>query len=291
LLKIISGPLKDTETKITILEKNDKSQINVEVKLKMSFLYKILSLILSKKIQSVNVTLFNRLEKFAKLLYNNKYQISFDENYETLVMKLEDKKVFFGGWWLGDILSSFIGDAYQKLPVENKTVIDIGANIGDTAISFIHYGAKRVIGLEPFPINYKFFKTNVAKNNLKEEIEVIQGGCSSKSSEIFVDPNLSGLSYKMENKDKGDRINQFSLDELIKKYNISDGIIKMNCEGCEYDTILNTSNEILKKFSHILIQYHNGPAALMKKLDNAGFHVTFESYSKVKGQIFAERIS
>lgn len=291
LLKIISGPLKNTETKITILEKNEKSQIDVEVKLKTSFSYKIFSSILSKKIQSVNITLFNRLEKFAKLLYNKKYQISFEKNYEILTIQLEDKKIFFEGWWLGDIASSFIGETYQKLPIKNKTVIDIGANIGDTAISFIHFGAKRIIGLEPFPINYEFFKLNVLKNNLKEQIEIIQGGCSSKSSEIFVDPNLSGLSYKMEKKDGGEKINEFSLEELIQKNNIVDGVIKMNCEGCEYDTILNTSDEILQKFSHILIQYHNGPEALIKKLDDAGFTVTLESYSEMKGQIFATRVS
>ena len=49
LLKIVSGPFKNTETSIVFLENGDKSQINVEVKLKMSFLYKMLSLILSKK--------------------------------------------------------------------------------------------------------------------------------------------------------------------------------------------------------------------------------------------------
>lgn len=288
LLKIVSGPLKNTETKIEVREENSQTQIDVDVDLKTSFAYKIFSSILLKKIQSVNMTLFNRLEKFVSFLNNKKYRITFDEKYETLIIDLGDKNFFFEGWWLGDISSSFISDSYLKLPFENKTVIDIGANIGDTAISFIYHNAEKVIGLEPFPINYKYLESNVKKNNLTEKIEIIQGGCSSKSSEIQVDPNLSGLSYKMENADKGEKIYQFSLEELIKKYDIVNGIIKMNCEGCEYDTILNTPNEILKKFSHILIQYHNGPNDLIKKLEDAKFDVTFEPYSEVKGQIFAK---
>ena len=178
----------------------------------------------------------------------------------------------------------------KKLSIKDKTIIDVGANIGDTAISFIHYGAKRVIGLEPFPINYKFFKVNVTRNNFENQIEVLQGGCSSKSSEILIDPNLAGLSYQMENKEKGEKINQYSLDELIEKYKITDGIIKMNCEGCEYDTIIKTPNNILCEFSQILIQYHDRPEKLIQKLKNAGFSVMYESYSDMKGQIFANRI-
>jgi len=288
LLKVISGPLKNTETKIEILEKNSKTRINVNLNLKMSFAYKIFSSILSKKIQTVNMTLFNRLEKFANLLHNQKYKISFERNYEVLIIQMEDKKIFFEGWWLGDIESSFIGNLYKKIPCKDKTVIDIGANIGDTAISFIYHGAKRVIGLEPFPINYQFFKSNILKNNMEKQIEIIQGGCSSESSEIFVDPNLSGLSYKMKNSETGQKINQYSLDELINKFNVNNGIIKMNCEGCEYDTILNTSNDTLKKISYFFVAYHNGPNLLKNKLDNAGFNVITEQFSEQKGYIIAQ---
>ena len=43
-----------------------------------------------------------------------------------------------------------------KLPVRGKTVIDIGANIGDTPIYFhITWSKHRVIGIEPFPKNYE----------------------------------------------------------------------------------------------------------------------------------------
>ena len=291
LSEIISGPLKGTKTKMSIIEKNEKSIINVEFKLKLSFSYKIFSSILSKKIKSVNIILFNRLEKFVKFLHNKKYEISFEKNYEVLIIKLENKNIFFAGWWLGDISSSFIENVYNKLSIKDKIIIDVGANIGDTAISFINSGAKKVIGLEPFPINYKFFKENVIRNEFENQIEVLQGGCSSKSSEIFIDPNLSGLSYQMENKEKGEKINQFSLDELIEKYKITDGVIKMNCEGCEYDTIINTPNNILNKFSQILIQYHNGPEELIEKLESVGFNVMYESYSNMKGQIFANRVT
>ena len=47
----------------------------------------------------------------------------------------------------------------------------------------------------------------------------------------------------------------------------------MDCEGCEYDSILETANEILQKFSHIQIEYHYGYKNLKEKLESAGFSV------------------
>ena len=291
LLQIISGPAKGTKTTIQILDKQNKSQINVELDLKLNLKYKIFSSILSKKIQSVNITLFKRLETLAKILYNDKYAIGFENHFNTLIINSENKKIYFDGWWLGDVWSSFIGETYSKLPCKNKIVIDVGANIGDTSISFIHNGATKVIALEPFPINYEFAKSNISKNNMQDKIDLILGGCSSDSSEILVDPKLSGLGYKMERMNTGEKINQFTLEQLINKFDIIGGVIKMNCEGCEYETIINTPDVILRKFSHILVQYHEGPDSLINKLSNAGFRISNEVYSTNKGQIFAENIS
>jgi len=64
-----------------------------------------------------------------------------------------------------------------------------------------------------------------------------------------------------------------SLQNLVEKYEIKSGILKMDCEGCEYDSILETANEILQKFSHIQIEYHYGYKNLKEKLESAGFSV------------------
>ena len=52
----------------------------------------------------------------------------------------------------------FLNEAYPFLPVNGKTVIDIGGYIGDTAIYFIMKGAKKVIALEPFLQTFQFKK-------------------------------------------------------------------------------------------------------------------------------------
>ena len=126
---------------------------------------------------------------------------------------------------------------------------------------------------------------------LEEKIDLLLSGCSSESDEIKIDQNLSGLSYKMKESDSGEVIKQTTLTELCDNYDIVNGILKMNCEGCEYDVILKTPEITLKKFSQILIQYHDGAENMIEQLSKIGFEVIEEKYSNKKGQIFATLIS
>lgn len=48
----------------------------------------------------------------------------------------------------------FVMDEYGALEVANAVVIDIGANIGDSAIYFADKGAAHVYAFEPFPETY-----------------------------------------------------------------------------------------------------------------------------------------
>ena len=288
LFEIVSGPLKKSSINIVFQENNEKTDINIKLNLKLGLKYKFFSSIIAEKLKSTNLALIKRLENLSNLLFNDKIPISFENNYSTLILQINsDKKIFFDGWWLGDILSAFIGKVYEKLDFRDKIIIDVGSNIADSSIYFALNGAKKVIGLEPFPKNFHFGRENIKKNSLEEKIDLFLSGCSSKSEEIQIDPNLSGLSYKMEHVDHGEKIIQITLTEICNNYNIVDGVLKMNCEGCEYDVILRTPDITLKKFSQILIQYHDGAENLIEKLTKIDFKVIEEKYSNKKGQIFA----
>ena len=287
-LEIINGPLKKSTINIIFEEKNNETRIKLQIDLKLGLKYRFFSSIISEKLKASNLALIKRLENLTKLVYNEKFPISFENNHSTLILEFnQGKRIFFEGWWLGDVLSAFIGKVYDKLDYRGKTIIDVGSNIADSSIYFALNGAKKVIGLEPFPKNFNFGYENIQKNLLNEKIDLLLSGCSSKSEKIKIDPSLSGLSYKMEESGSGEIIKQITLTELCENYKIFDGVLKMNCEGCEYDVILNTSENTLKNFSQILIQYHDNGGTLIEKLSKIGFKVTEERYSDKKGQIFA----
>jgi hypothetical protein len=53
----------------------------------------------------------------------------------------------------GELIDIFFDKVYDFLPIRGKTVIDIGANIGDSCIYFALSKPNRIIAIEPFPRN------------------------------------------------------------------------------------------------------------------------------------------
>jgi hypothetical protein len=62
---------------------------------------------------------------------------------------------------------------------------------------------------------------------------------------------------------------------LTVRYGIADeGVLKIDCEGCEYAVFAGAPISVLKMFKEIVIEYHGSPRSLVKKLVAAGFRVT-----------------
>jgi FkbM family methyltransferase len=234
--------------------------------------------------------------------------VEYDVASDTVIIPLlpynSDRKIkvkLHGGISNGDIVNIFLqNNIYQSLPVKGKVVIDVGTNIGDSPIYFALSGADKIIGLEPYPQNYEIARKNVELNNLSDKITVLLAGCSSKIGYTSVDPvYTSGDSRVMDNFKNGVRIPLLTLGNILKEYNLwhTRSILKMDCEGCEYETILSSTDDILQKFSHIQIEYHYGYKNLKERLENSGFNVSVTkpmidlSYKpkRIIGYIYADR--
>lgn len=175
----------------------------------------------------------------------------------------------------GDIVSVFVNDDYHGLPVEGRTVVDIGANIGDTLIYFALRNAKKVIGFEPYLKSYNTARKNIELNGLGERIHLFLAGCSSQVGSIRIDPNYnSDVGSQLREFKHGIEIPVLTLESIVKENEIESGsILKMDCEGCEYDVILSAPTHVLRKFSYIQIEYHHGYRNLKDKLEQCGFDV------------------
>ena len=183
----------------------------------------------------------------------------------------------------GDLIDVFIWEDYSFLNVSGKVVVDLGANIGDSAIYFALNGAKKVIALEPFPYSFNLAVRNVRENNLEDKIEILNAGYG-RDGYIFVDSDYAnGLGTILKISKKGEKIKIYSLKSLVEKFKLNDAVLKMDCEGCEYN-LLNEDNSVIVKFSQIQIEYHNGYKKLIEKLNNAGFSV--ECIKRDESEIF-----
>lgn len=70
-------------------------------------------------------------------------------------------------------------------------VIDIGANIGDSAIYFALKGASHIYAFEPLPSIYRIALQNVKINNLDDRITLINAGVASKEGKVKVPSSIN----------------------------------------------------------------------------------------------------
>ena len=220
----------------------------------------------------------------AKLLSNG--QATLDEDFagtgliiiDCMGQKLKIKIVENNNY-NGAVYGVFADHEYNFLsPFEGSTVIDVGANIGDSALYFICSGADNVIALEPYPFSYKMAGYNLQSNNVNERVMLLNSGYGHNE---VVNVTKSQANGSKPLKNNGDSTSEsmevptYSLKELLSLSN-GDGtlLLKMDCEGCEYN-LMHEDSEVLSRFSRIIIEYHYGPQHIPEKLEEAGFEVTF----------------
>ena len=229
------------------------------------------------------------------------YEIESDQKL-SVIHKASNKKIILNYQYnFGGPYSSFLSDAYKVENIDDKIVFDIGAYVGDSSIFFALSGAKKVVSLEPLPQNYELAKKNIEVNNLTDKIDLFFAGLGRENEDIHVDPNVSSSpKVSLKKSSTGEKIRIFSLEKLLEMYDTNSAILKMNCEGCEYETILNSSKDLLNKFEYIMMEFHYGCKNLKKKLESCGFKVIVvdpvfcynkfaENHRMYIGKIFASK--
>lgn len=175
----------------------------------------------------------------------------------------------------GAIDDVFTNEEYKNLPVLGKTVIDVGCNIGDTCLYFAARGADKVYGYELFTSSAKMASHLISVNGLEDRVKVFNQGVGAKRT-VKVDPNFHnhGASDVSNVAEDGCEIEIVPLDELIERHKVNDAILKMDCEGSEYEIIDGASRNSLRRFTHMQIEYHYGYKPLESRLRESGFKVS-----------------
>jgi len=167
------------------------------------------------------------------------------------------------------ILEAFDYGHYESLNVVGRVVVDVGAYIGDSAIYFVLKGARRVIAIEPHPGAFAEMLDNIRLNNLESVIIPINAGLTSKPGKICIE-NIgvedTAITYHRPS-DCPNIVPAMTLGELINGFGIDgdEAVLKMDCEGCEFDVILN-DYEHVRLFKELIFEYH--PYAVNKPVDD-----------------------
>ena len=144
----------------------------------------------------------------------------------------------------------FRDDEWDMINIKNRNIIDIGANNADTALYFAKNGAN-VIAFEPVKHIYELGLENIELNpNLKNKIQYINKAVGGKKGTMNI-TTRSIKAYVDENDSY--EIDVITIEDIINEYNFPYDVLKMDCEGCEFEII---NNYDLSKFNEIIFEHH-----------------------------------
>ncbi len=221
-------------------------------------------------------------------LLNYGWSIS-DYSDDVVVMKKEGYTIYCRttkGYDLGHLIEIFENKTYDY-NFKGMTIIDVGASNADSSIFFAINGAKKVIALEPFKESYELGVRNIRANKLEDRITLINAALARNSGivEFSVsdkNPNANSLLPTDTVKanivfDTKIHVKALTLKELLEQYNIDRvDLLKMDCEGCEYDVFNGLDPSVLSKINEIILEFHDGLKFLPQVLGSNGFTVTYD---------------
>lgn len=173
---------------------------------------------------------------------------------------------------------------------ENSTIIDIGAHYGYFALfAAINCAPEsRIYSFEPSPQNFKTFLQNIPSDRFPQ-IKVRQLAIAGSSGEA---PLYGGHSFNHslisseKNKSVIATTPTLSLSDLLNELHLVQvDFLKIDCEGAEYDILLNTSAEVLRKCKVISLEFHDlreqgyTPQQLVQHLETSGFSIALYAFS------------
>lgn len=181
--------------------------------------------------------------------------------------------------------------------VKGANVLDIGANIGDTAVLFCRHGAKKVYAYEPHPFFFGLAARNIELNDFKDMVELVSCGVGGKESVLAMrDDSAFGptgcFGLKDDARGKASEIKIVPFSKIIEGLG-DETVVKMDCEGFEFEAVLASPASTLRKVTAMAIEFHKDPAPIIGHLKKAGFDVDIKSEVVSKydrcGILFARR--
>jgi FkbM family methyltransferase len=170
----------------------------------------------------------------------------------------------------------FIRKDYGSI-TKGATVVDIGGNNGVFTLYAVEQGAAKVTVFEPNSVAFQCLQKNISVNRLENTVSASQLAVTSISGQKVKFPKLASVYNSILPDDSIDGyeiIDTTSLPYICKPLNAID-VLKIDCEGAEYDILFNSGDEEFKKVREIKLEYHNGKIEELKAhLNRFGFTVS-----------------
>jgi FkbM family methyltransferase len=158
-------------------------------------------------------------------------------------------------------------------------IIDVGAHVG----AFLCWSAQlsrnaRILAFEPEPLNFADLERNVKLNGLEDRVTLHNAAIAAQEGNrlLNVPPerNLASFALPIPGAEVVS-VPTVGLDGYIRKCSERVSLLKMDCEGAEWEVVPSLTDEAWGKIERVLIECHSlnlhRVADMRATLNDAGF--------------------
>ena len=198
----------------------------------------------------------------------------------------------------------FADDAYDlrwflaELVDRPVHALDIGAHVGTFSALFGKLHPTATIDcFEPSPDTFEFLRRNIADNGLDDRIHVHQKALAGETGFAIFDLQGAGSGHNHlafgELEGAGVRVETVAFDEVVAAARGPVEVIKMDCEGGEYDLVYKSSPESWATVERLVLEYHDVEGESWEELRawfaDIGLHVLRDERGPIAGTAWLSR--
>lgn len=176
-------------------------------------------------------------------------------------------------------------------------VVDIGANLGVFALHAARCGARAVFAYEPNRVAFECLERNAQSNGLGNIIKprrLAVSAIADQDVRFPISPSAYNRIAAEGDKGQFDIVRTTTLTKILASEALGGiDLLKLDCEGAEYDILFHSTPEEIRRVREIRMEYHLGrDSELRAFLQKAGFDIThYRPDSTTNGTIWACRRS
>ena len=172
----------------------------------------------------------------------------------------------------------------DELVPENAVVLDIGAHIGSFALAAAkRYGNSQIHCYEPSPSSYSYLKKNILRNGYQTRVSGVSAAVGSKSGlrTFYEFDDGSCVNSMFAASGASERsVEVVNFSSIIEDLGGHVDLLKLDCEGSEYEIILETDPQSWTGIATIILEYHpiDGHTfhQIKSRLNELGFTCNYE---------------
>ena len=178
-------------------------------------------------------------------------------------------------------------DLVKITPGDVRVVVDLGAGFGDFSIyAASRYPSSTVYAYEPSPASFGMLQQNVQLNRadrVRAFPYAVVGRATGPITLYTGTPSaVQHTMFQAGGRDSTQtvQVESVTLEQVFREHTIERcDLLKIDCEGAEYDILLHSDASVITRIGHIVMEYHDRVTAyshddLTAFLQQHGFDVT-----------------